>query len=180
MEHVDGCIGRYGLECTCRLVHVSEAVEEKMKTLGMPLQKSWGPGPSKPSLQDMVKEFHVKFEQPVGTRAAMIDRDRRDLRHRLVEEEAKEFENACADRDMVEMVDAAVDLIYVALGALVELGVDVEPVFAEVHRSNMAKLWPNEVVWYDDHGKVKKPPGWTPPDIERCRRAQGWEGKRKP
>jgi len=38
-------------------------------------------------------------------------------------------------------------------------------VFAEVHRSNMAKLVDGKVIRRED-GKVLKPEGWTPPDVK--------------
>jgi hypothetical protein len=31
----------------------------------------------------------------------------------------------------------------------------------------------------DANGKFRKPPGWTPPDIERVLREQGWTGPEK-
>lgn len=43
-------------------------------------------------------------------------------------------------------------------------GIPLDAVFAEVHRSNMAKCVDGVVLRRAD-GKVRKPPGWTPPDI---------------
>jgi predicted HAD superfamily Cof-like phosphohydrolase len=59
------------------------------------------------------------------------------------------------------MVDALCDLLYVTYGAAVDLGVDLQPFFAEVHRSNMAKVGGRK----REDGKWLKPAGWTPPDI---------------
>ncbi|NIQ95452.1 MAG: nucleoside triphosphate pyrophosphohydrolase family protein, partial [Desulfuromonadales bacterium] len=36
--------------------------------------------------------------------------------------------------------DALADLIYVAIGAAITYGIDLRPVWEEVHRTNMAKM----------------------------------------
>lgn len=46
-------------------------------------------------------------------------------------------------------------------------GVDAMPVFAEVHLANMRKLGPDGLPIKREDGKVLKPEGWTPPDIQR-------------
>lgn len=43
--------------------------------------------------------------------------------------------------------------------------IPIDAVLAEVHRSNMAKVWPDGKVHYRPDGKVAKPESWTPPDI---------------
>lgn len=97
-----------------------------------------------------------------------------ELRVRLIEEEADEFAEAVRDSDMVGMIDALCDLLYVTYGAAVCLGVDLEPFFDEVHRSNMAKrggpLRPD--------GKQLKPPDWQPPRIAEVLAEQLAEGRR--
>ena len=63
------------------------------------------------------------------------------------------------------------DEIYVLLGSLAAMGVDFWPLWDAVHAANMAKAGGPVV-----DGKVKKPEGWQPPDIEGELRKQGWEG----
>lgn len=63
--------------------------------------------------------------------------------------------------NLVEALDGLVDTIVVCLGTAEDVGVDLEPFFEEVHRSNMAKMGGP----VDENGKKQKPPGWTPPDI---------------
>src|SRR3712207_9578951 len=87
----------------------------------------------------MVAAFHRKFGAPPPDRPS-LEGFPGDLRVRLIEEEAAEFAKAVQDGDMVEMIDALCDLLYVTYGAAVDLGVDLEPFFAEVHRSNLAKV----------------------------------------
>lgn len=117
-----------------------------------------------------------------------------DLRRRLVEEEAREFAEALgyhappwrqiyrrgdgeentvgegAPLPVTEagLADAATDLAYVSLGTLIHLWGEgaARRVWNEVQRSNLAKFGPG--AWQDEHGKVRKPPDWTPPDIARA------------
>ena len=56
-------------------------------------------------------------------------------------------------------------------GAAVEMGVDLEPVFAEVHRSNMSKDGGK-----DAGGKVLKGPSFTPPNIAQELKKLGYRG----
>ena len=93
-----------------------------------------------------------------------------DMRVRFIEEEVGEMIAAMKRGDLVETIDGAVDAIYVILGTLVEAGVDMDPHWDEVQRTNMAKLGP-DVVWAGD-GKLIKPPGWKRPDLAGILRKQ--------
>lgn len=91
------------------------------------------------------------------------------LRKRLIKEEYKELKEARKNGDMAGVADAYADLIYVILGsALMQIGKHrFARVWAEVQRSNMAKVdeATGKVVMRPD-GKVLKPDGWTPPNID--------------
>ena len=112
--------------------------------------------------QEMVAQFHRTFglAAPEGLDAAGFPGE---LRIRLIQEEAEEFAAAVRARDLPEMVDALCDLLYVTYGAAVALGVDLEPFFDAVHRSNMAKAGGSRRA----DGKWLKPPDWQPPDLRR-------------
>ena len=116
---------------------------------------------------DDVAAFHdacwIRERKPEDP-AALI---RRVSRHRLLREEYHETEDAMMDGDVTEVADGLADIIYIALGsALVFYGRErFAKVWAEVQRSNMAKIIDGSVVRRKD-GKVLKPAGWTPPDIE--------------
>jgi predicted HAD superfamily Cof-like phosphohydrolase len=110
--------------------------------------------------QAMVAAFHRRFGNPPPDRPD-LERFPGGLRVSLIEEESAEFAEAVAAGDLVEMIDALCDLLYVTYGAAVDLGVDLEPFFAEVHRSNMAKVGGTRRA----DGKWLKPAGWTPPDV---------------
>ncbi len=107
----------------------------------------------------MVREFHFRFGQCVNDKPTPITPDQSYFRAKLMKEELCETVEAMALGDMTEVADGLCDLIYVCLGTAVEYGMDLEPLFKEVHRTNLLKI-PAEA-----GGKVRKPTGWEPPRI---------------
>jgi predicted HAD superfamily Cof-like phosphohydrolase len=120
--------------------------------------------------QRMVRDFHEKYGAPIRRTPELIGVKDRLRRARLICSEAAEFLEAADQGDLVEMVDALADLLVVTYGAAIELGVDLEFVFAEVHRSNMSKDGGQ-----DAGGKILKGPGFTPPNIRGELIKQGYE-----
>ena len=114
---------------------------------------------------DAVDAFHEAFGLPRGDAPALPSQDVRDLRKNLLAEEWQEYTDAESANDLVEIADALADIIYIACGTAVAYGIPLDKVFAEVHRSNMAKLVDGKVIRRED-GKVLKPAGWTPPDVK--------------
>jgi predicted HAD superfamily Cof-like phosphohydrolase len=110
--------------------------------------------------QDMVADFHRKMGQPVGVGPGFIRPTRFEQRFDWLEEETTELGQAYLQGDLVGVADALGDLIYVALGTAVEMGIPMDKVFQAIHKANMAKL---PAV---DGGKVKKPEGWVGPEKE--------------
>ncbi len=91
----------------------------------------------------------------------MLAPDRAAKRYNWMLEEIEEFRKAGSIHDQA---DAMVDLIYFALGTLVEMGVRPGRLFDIVHEANMKKLWADGKVHYAPDGKVMKPPAWSPPE----------------
>ena len=81
--------------------------------------------------------------------------------------EAAEFVECSDKSDLVGMIDALCDILVVTYGAAVELGVDLEPFFKEVQRSNMTKSQEK-----DAGGKIMKGPDYSPPDLESVLKQQ--------
>jgi len=164
--------------------------------------------------QKQVKEFHEKFDLTINDKPTIPDEAILKLRCKLLLEEVKEFcESAgfaivgigvCdaevekidgATPNLVGMADALADIQYVNDGAAISLGIDLEPIATEVHRSNMTKLWKTEEVemlrhdvnknWSakgdtlsgfcvkNEHGKVIKSPSYTPANIQYELELQG-------
>lgn len=120
--------------------------------------------------QAMVREFHKKFGQPIGDKPQTIEMIRAAFRCVLIQEEFDELRSAMRSDDLPEIADALVDLLYVTIGAAVEYGIDLGPLFNEVHRTNMAKTGGGT----RSDGKIKKPDCWKGPDIDGLLMKQGW------
>ena len=116
------------------------------------------------SQQRMVKEFHDRFGEFIRSSPGPVDETTRDLRIRLIREEMGEFEKAANDENLVKIADALADLLYVIYGTGISYGIDLEPIFREVHESNMTKGDPN--VLRTTNGKILKAKNWRPPDLQ--------------
>ena len=112
-----------------------------------------------------VKNFHQAFGQRIGEKPEFPNEEERKLRVKLLREEFLEYLDGESFNDLVEVADALADIIYIACGTAVSYGIPLDDIFAEVHRSNMAKLVDGKVIRRED-GKIQKPEGWAAPDIE--------------
>jgi len=85
----------------------------------------------------------------------------------LIDEESKELDVALANNDRVEQLDALIDILVVTIGAIHSMGADAEGAWKEVMRTNFAKIdHATGKVRKREDGKVLKPIGGTPPDLE--------------
>lgn len=122
-----------------------------------------------------VREFHEKFGHPVGEKPRLIEKGRAQKRYNWMLEEINEFLEAVEKNDIVEEADAMIDVIYFALGTLVEMGIKPDKLFEIVQSANMSKLWPDGKPHYAKDGKTIKPSNWEDPHnklkyaIERMR-----------
>lgn len=110
---------------------------------------------------EAVLEFHRAFDVLVGRAPASPDAGVVDLRLKLIKEELAELEAAMAAGDLIGIADGLADLLYVVYGTAVSYGIDIRPIFDEVHRSNMAKVGGAK----REDGKVLKPDGWAAPNL---------------
>ena len=115
-----------------------------------------------------VGRFHEAFGLPVASLPNVdIPADLAKLRVDLLREEVGEFADATADRNIVGIADALADIIYVAYGAAITYGIDLDAVLREVHRSNMSKLDEHGRPCYRADGKVLKSARYSPPDVSK-------------
>jgi predicted HAD superfamily Cof-like phosphohydrolase len=167
------------------------------------LVTQWDPVTT-PSLRSQVAEFHLAMGIPILELPQVPSEDRIRLRLNLIAEEFFEvlesalvvdsdyewkrggtpgfyaapkrqiltcIEKASVDADLPALADGFADLDYVVEGSRLEFGIHGAPIAREVHRANMAKVGgPRR-----EDGKVLKPKGWMPPDIEGELRKQGWD-----
>lgn len=140
-----------------------------------PVRYELPPGVSRrSSVAVSVHEFHHVFGLPARREPSVDDvpDDMLRLRHRLLEEEVGEFAEAASRRDLLAMADALADIVYVAYGSAVVVGIDLDDVLAEVHRANMSKLDSRGLPLLREDGKVLKSESYDPPHIDRVLKQQ--------
>ncbi|WP_291426241.1 hypothetical protein [Deinococcus sp.] len=123
---------------------------------------------------ERLREFHHAIGQPSPVRPTVPDAGLLKLRRTLIAEEWREVEDEFValqthleiqtqllPTDLTPLVHELTDLLYVTYGALDQLGVDADAVFAEVHRANLSKAsGPKR-----SDGKQLKPEDWRPADV---------------
>jgi len=119
--------------------------------------------------QDIL-DFHKAAELHIEDKPTIPPADISKLRWSLIEEEIEETREAIFQGNLIEIADGIVDSIVVLLGTAVSYGIDIRPIWNEVHKTNMAKVGGRR----REDGKLLKPAGWTPPDVEGELRKQGW------
>lgn len=118
---------------------------------------------------DMI-QFHLEvMEDTIPTYPQIPDDKCKTLRIALITEEVGETLKAIEEDDIVEIADGIADSIVVLLGTAVMYGIDIRPIFQEVHENNMTKkdgpMSPT--------GKRLKPANWQPPRIRELLLKQG-------
>lgn len=138
-------------------------------------------------LQDDVRDFMVKAGQDTPEKPKMPDIAVRKLRAKLIAEELLELCSAYSltleisetgveikhdprfEPNLTEAYDAILDLLVVTIGSSVAMGIDLDPGWREVHRSNMSKF-------IDGHrredGKWVKGPSYSPANLRPIIEAQ--------
>lgn len=110
-------------------------------------------------VQRAVRAFHLAAGHPAPDVLSLLTAERIEQRVGWMREELEEFADGV---DVVDHCDAMLDLIYFALGTLVEMGIDSGELFALVHEANLAKFSDGRLLRRED-GKVLKPEGWVDP-----------------
>lgn len=119
---------------------------------------------------DDVGVFHAKFNLPVTgvVVCGLPTPEVLEYRTKFLQEELQEFIDAGANNDLAGMLDALVDLAWVAMGTAHYLGAPFNEAWAEVRRANMAKVLKTEADPTHKRGVVErifKPAWWVPPRI---------------
>ena len=122
-----------------------------------------------------VLDFHDSMDGYSNATPTLPPLEILELREKLLDEEYKESKEALAQLKtmakngetaesspaLAKFVHELADLLYVTYGAMWSCGIDPDPVFAEVHRANMAKM--GGPIRAD--GKQLKPPDWQPANV---------------
>jgi predicted HAD superfamily Cof-like phosphohydrolase len=117
-----------------------------------------------------VKEFHTAFEIGYSeSPKSDLGESKNMLRFNLMKEENEEYLEAVQNNDLIEIVDALGDMLYILCGTIIEHGLQhkIEDVFDEIQRSNMSKLDHDGKPIYREDGKVMKGPNYFKPDFSK-------------
>ncbi|MBM3223603.1 MAG: hypothetical protein FJZ47_07365 [Candidatus Tectomicrobia bacterium] len=118
--------------------------------------------------QQLVAAFHRAFDIAMAATPAIPDAATCALRVTLIQEEFDELREALAQQDIEAVAKELADLLYVVYGTAVSCGVNMRPVFEEVHRSNMSKVGGHKRA----DGKWIKPPDYSPARLQPILAAQ--------
>lgn len=113
---------------------------------------------------DAARFNHEIVGYPLPAQPELMSDDRAGFRADFMQEELDEFRKAQKEGDLDGAVDAIIDLMYVAAGAMNEMGVAIQPTWDEVHRANMKKKRGSQTKRPGGKGfDAIKPEGWTAP-----------------
>jgi phosphoribosyl-ATP pyrophosphohydrolase len=117
-------------------------------------------------------EFHRKYGH-YEFYGYQVPKEDVDLRIRLIQEEVndemlpilyklRDFDGRPDEwwNLMVELADGLGDSLYVIFGTCITMGIPMDQVFTEIHRSNMSKSTEK-----NEFGKTIKGPDWSPPNL---------------
>ena len=114
---------------------------------------------------EQVKSFHRLFGTPISDSPVLIKEKDFIRRITLITSEVGELGDAVRQKDIVEIEDAIGDLLYVTFGMAVEMGLDIDRIFNEIHISNMSKSDKNGKVIKDIGGKILKSKEYKPVNL---------------
>jgi predicted HAD superfamily Cof-like phosphohydrolase len=115
-----------------------------------------------------VLAFHKKFGQlPEDRPPRLLSTELEDFRTKFMQEELNEYIGASLEGNLVGVTDALLDLVYVALGTAVLMGIPWQACWRHVQAANMRKVRAASAAdskrgWAHD---VVKPLGWTGPEV---------------
>lgn len=114
-----------------------------------------------------VQEFHKKFDLPTERYPGFPSDEILEFRKKFLREELNEFEEAVKNKDLVKVLDALADLVYVALGTAIFMNLPFQDAWNIVHNANMTKIKArsSKDSKRSSIHDVIKPPNWTPPDM---------------
>ena len=109
-----------------------------------------------------------KFMRACDQSVERFNQSQFSLYANLIKEEFTELNEAINNNDQVETLDALIDILVVTIGAIHSMGADGEGAWKEVMSTNFAKIdkLTGKVRKRDD-GKVLKPTGWMPPQLNK-------------
>lgn len=136
------------------------------------------------SYYDKVLEFHKTFKLDVveDYKKSIFKTELKEKWREKLRQEFEEFVQETVKRDVFVLVEIPpqsgvsnikiegvakelAELVYVAIGNAIALGIDFDAAFNEIHEANMRRLWNDGKPHFDDEGEIVNPVDWAPPDL---------------
>lgn len=120
-----------------------------------------------------VKAFHEKFDLLRPDLPTLLPADVLEFRYKFLHEEVTEFKAAHDAGDLATAADSLIDLVYVAMGTAVMMGLPWQLLWDAVQTANMQKVRASDAnhsasTTGRGHAQdVVKPDGWQHPDIKQ-------------
>lgn len=120
-----------------------------------------------------VHKFHVKNDLPHPDVPQLLRADVFQFRYRFLREELEEILDSHMSDDLAGVADGLIDLVYVAMGTGVLMGIPWQLLWDEVQRANMSKVRASSSTEsFEQTGRghsydVVKPDGFVPPQIQK-------------
>lgn len=121
----------------------------------------------------LVRDFHLKYNQPIRMVPGMPTKDVEIFRQDLLRQEYRELNQAIERNDLEQIYDGILDMLYVLIGTAHVYGLPLNQGMQSVHNANMQKL---HATGDSQCNKPIKPPGWKPPNLREVLKANGWRG----
>lgn len=127
--------------------------------------------------QQEIKEFMIRAGQDCPYKPTVPTIEVAELRIKLIKEELNELyeaiglgrkfvaqdETELVPCNLIEVADAVTDLLVVTIGCAIACGIDIQPCWDEVHRSNMTKFIDG---YKREDGKWIKGPSYSPANLK--------------
>jgi predicted HAD superfamily Cof-like phosphohydrolase len=113
--------------------------------------------------EQKVLAFRDKLGLPVGYAPQLLSHQQILFFARFLSEEVNELILAHEHEDLASAFDALIDLVYVAYGCAIQMGLPFEEGFDIVHNCNMQKV-PGMTKRKSLGQDATKPPGWVGPE----------------
>jgi predicted HAD superfamily Cof-like phosphohydrolase len=115
-----------------------------------------------------VTAFHRKFDLPQQPQPNLPELEILQLKLRHLEEELQEIEQGAEAKDLEQVFDGIIDLVYVALGLAYFCNLPFNEGWQRVHWANMQKVRANRP---EDSKRgstfdIIKPEGWQAPKLD--------------
>lgn len=114
------------------------------------------------TVQELVEEFHHACGVHICEDTPRLRQHRADL----LEEEAREAVEELRAGTLEDIAQELADVVYIAFGAAVAIGIDLDEAVRRVHAANMTKINEDGSVNYREDGKVLKSDRYQPPSME--------------